>query len=143
MTSIPIPASTAFGPPTNSLVRPPVLVTWRVVIRDTGAALRRGFESSPRFGQPQLFPDQIAEFPTRDAAECAIHDVRSGGRFNEAIALESRETVHAGIDGARLNAVLCRVRDTVVEHGWADMNLTHPTLRGLVALAPLSTKGGW
>ena len=114
--------------------RPTILTTYRVAQRDTGACMRRGWESLVRFGQPHLFADQLAEFPTEEAAHLAIWYVQREGRFNEAIVLVPHRVDRYNLGGPQVSALLCAIRDTATEQAFAEMGLTDPAARGLAGL---------
>lgn len=120
---------------------PRPLVTYRVVIRDTGAALRRFHDQEPSFGKPALYASQLCEFTTHDAAEWALWFVQNRTEFNRGVALEVRAEVHAGITPAQENALFCSVRDTAQFQAFADWRLTESRHRGLAGLRPLSANG--
>lgn len=119
---------------------PRPLCTHRVVIRATGAALRVSADiDRPSFGQPTLYQDQVAEFPSEETAQLALDYVRMhtsiGHTLRGSDQLVIDTQVWAGLNHLQETAVLCRVRDSVAWLGWTQMRdaLTN-VRRGLLGL---------
>jgi hypothetical protein len=100
------------------------LVTFRVVIRDTDAVLRRSrMELAPRFGRADLFKDDIADFPSEAMAEAALsHVLRHFDSITDRkIVLCVKPYTNAGLSPAGENSLLCRIRDTMVALGNCEL----------------------
>lgn len=107
-------------------IQPRPLVTHRVVIRATGAALRVTADiDKPTFGQPNLYRDQLCEFPSEETAQIALDYVRMrtaiGHTLRGSDQLVIDTQVWAGLNQLQENAVLCRVRDSIAWLGWTQM----------------------
>jgi hypothetical protein len=126
--------------PGISAARP--LLTWRVVVRDTGRALRLGFEANPRVGRPAQYPDQIAEFTSEDQAGMALWHIVHRTPFGLSAPLAVEACVHAGVDARHEVALFCRVRDSAYCLALAEWRLEDNRRRSLAGLEP-AAKRGW
>lgn len=134
------PAAEPTPVPGISPARP--LLTWRVVIRDTGRALRLGFEQNPRFGRPAHYPDAMAEFTSEDQAAMALWHVTHRTSFAEnPVALVVEAVIHAGVDSRHEVALFCRVRDTAYCLALAEWRLEDNRRRSLAGLEPAAKRG--
>lgn len=126
------------SPQTN---QPRPLITHRVVIRATKCALRRTDDiDRPSFGHPDLYRDQLCEFPSDDTAQMAIDYVRyqtaMGHVLRPSDSLVIETIVWNDLTQMQENAVLCRVRDTSQFLGWIEMrHLLTNVRRGFLGLA--------
>ncbi len=126
--------------PEVKAVQPRPIVTWRVYIRTTDAALRRTANiDEPTFGLPKHYADALAEFSSEAAAMLAIRFIRfhtdMGRKHFTNGQLEARPEVHAGLTNAQEMATLCRMRDTAVWACWMDSrDLLDNTRRSMVGV---------
>lgn len=104
---------------THTAPRP--IVTFRVVLRETGAALRRTADiDRPTLGDPRDWND-VAEFASEEQGEIARRFVYYGLTGLRSDQVEVKAILHPGLERAQENALLCAVRDTACWLAFVDM----------------------
>lgn len=141
-------ACTAEGAPLPEIHLTPVacstvprpIVSFRIVIRETGRVLRRSFSiDKPEFGKPEFFPDQLLEFPSEETAKLALDYVRYRcdiGQTFKKDQIDVEAEVWAGITPDQENSLLARIEQSMSWLGWTQMrDVLTDARRGYVGVA--------